>query len=939
MSRIRSGVSATILVTAIFLLGCSGASNPVSNGPLQSSDRPGQETRSGHVLWGLWHVTIDPDTLTAEAAPLRTAEFTCNVTQFMQPPASHVNMISFAFPPGSDPANGYFVVDVSLKHPFPGLNVYNGFDVRGVFMANGTLTGSHDSSVLRAGFDDSTLQNADGYTRFWNSTEFTSFGTVFGFTTGKLAPPIKPTATINAYKYFADGLDKEAAVESLDHAGRGMFTAGSTNTRQYKIQFRMTGGKPAFDFNYAVDASWEQPDPSYAPDYPKEAFPLSANCAEAYHLHVTDAGSDAYYVDGIYMGGHFKFDLEVFDHQGAVNPGGVPAEISAIWLESDVLPSPVDVLGTAVVKPGTTIASSVFEVELSSLDLTQSGPVEFLATIESSDPTTYEPQVDGGSAFQYPSAPLAAYFTFTGTVLDAIPSTLVVLSPNGGESWDVGSAQTITWNPGSVPGTVFIDYSKDNFVADIHSIATGEINDGSYSWPSVPDDPSTTAKVRVSSTVNPAINDRSDDYFTIVGSGWPTTPVLIDPDHQVYATRFAVDLNGTVHALYCDYGTIYWSYSTDKGNHWTNMGQVGTSTAGMTISSSLNFNPNLQMDAAGNYVYAVFVENGANCNVRGMRLDATNLGAGWSAPATIWSIPGLYFFYGLQISALADGNVMVVGGKYTPFSEYYSYGQWTTLVAGIPNPPNIYTTTDNGSITYEYMRYTPCMVHDTNGDFYISLGGFFFDNNNANGTGADYGNSLFRYNKGSNNWHMLQTEAGNPTPAYWVNETQAVAIDSNNQMYWVGVYENQGGGDCGGAGRWAYGDWKMFYGYGPTTGDHTGWAFTDPIDEPNYHITIPVSPPGCVFNSIWWNASIGSADGSSVVMIYQKARYVAEMWATRRTGSTWSAPVNVEGPTLYADLPWGKMHPSGNFLITFTDFQTDGSLTVGSRLPYFVTWK
>jgi hypothetical protein len=74
-------------------------------------------------------------------------------------------------------------------------------------------------------------------------------------------------------------------------------------------------------------------------------------------------------------------------------------------------------------------------------------------------------------------------------------------------------------------------------------------------------------------------------------------------------------------------------------------------------------------------------------------------------------------------------------------------------------------------------------------------------------------------------------------------------------------------------------------------------------------------------------------------MIYQKARYVAEIWATRNEGSGWSAAVNVEGGSLYADLPWGKMHPSGNFLITFTDFQTDGTTTVGTKLPYFVTWK
>jgi hypothetical protein len=909
MSRIRSIVSVTILAAMVFLLGCSGSSNPLSSSPLQANGGSVRETGTNHMLWGLWHVTIDPETLTAEASPLRTAEFTCNVTQFMQAPISPTNMITFAFPPGGDPANGFFIVDVTLKHPFPGLYQYNGFDVRGVFMSFGTLSGEHDSSVMRAGPGDSTLLNADGYTRFWNSAEFTSYNTIFGFTSGKLAPPLKPSATINGYKYYADGLDPEAAVESLDPVDRGMFTAGSTNTRRYEIQFKMVGGKVTLDFNYAVDASWEQPDPSYAPDYPKEAFSMSANCAEAYHLVASDAGSDAYFVDGSNKGGEFKFDLEIFDHQGAVNPGGVPGEVSAIWLESDVLPTPVDVLGSAAIKAGTTIASSIFEIELLSLDLTGSGPVGFLATVESSAPTTYEPQIAGGSAFKYPDAPLAAYFTFTGTVLDHVPAVLEVTSPNGGETWAVGSAHTITWNPGGVSGTVYIEYSKDDFVSDVHSISTGEANDGTYGWASVADDPSDTVKVRVSSTVNPLVNDKSDGYFSITAFDWPTTPVLIDPDHTVYATRFAVDVNGTVHALYCDYSKMYWSYSTDKGNNWVNKGEVATVTSGLAFSSSLNFNPNLQMDAAGNYVYAVFAESGSTCKVRGMRLDANDLTAGWSSAGTIWSVTGYYFFYGLSVSALPDGNCMVVGGTY-PFYLHYSYGQWTSLIGGGVAHPNMYSSIDDyGSIVYDYMRYTPCMVHDSSGDFYIALGGLFYDNNNSNGSTADYGNSLLKYNKGTNLWHMLQTESiVNPVAGvnYWNNENRGLGIDSNDVLHWAAVWENQGDGDCGGPGRWTWGDWLMFYGYGPTTGDHTGWTFADPIDEPNYHITIPSSAPTCTFDEIWWNSSIGSVDGTSVVMIYQKARYVAEIWATRNEGSGWSTAVNVEGGSLYADLPGAR---------------------------------
>ena len=55
MSRAQSAF-AVIVVTVLFLLGCSGSSNPVTNNPLQTPERPGQAIGTSHVLWGLWSV-------------------------------------------------------------------------------------------------------------------------------------------------------------------------------------------------------------------------------------------------------------------------------------------------------------------------------------------------------------------------------------------------------------------------------------------------------------------------------------------------------------------------------------------------------------------------------------------------------------------------------------------------------------------------------------------------------------------------------------------------------------------------------------------------------------------------------------------------------------------------------------------------------------------
>ena len=43
----------------------------------------------------------------------------------------------------------------------------------------------------------------------------------------------------------------------------------------------------------------------------------------------------------------------------------------------------------------------------------------------------------------------------------AVPA-ITVTSPNGGESWEVGSVHNITWTSAGAVGNVMIDYSTNN---------------------------------------------------------------------------------------------------------------------------------------------------------------------------------------------------------------------------------------------------------------------------------------------------------------------------------------------------------------------------------------------------------------------------------------------------------------------------------------------
>jgi len=432
---------AVTLLTCLIFISCAGSNNPVTS---QLDNLTGSRDittlgQSSHQFWGYWNVSIDPDTLEIDAVPLRSAEFTCNVTQFMQPPSQPTHQISFTVLAGSDPVNGYFEVDVTLRHPFPGINQYRGFDVKGLLISDGSYALQHDTTATYGGPGDTQLMNADGHSRWWNPTEFTTFGTIFGYTPGGLAPPVFPTATINPYKYFTDSIEYDEPVWSIETGDRGTFpTDPGIYTRPYFIQFAMDGSTVEFNFNYAVDASWELPDPDGAPDYDVDSYPLSANSAEPYCISVADIGSNAYYIAPDDFGGNLNLAVTVYDWQSVQNPGGLPAELSALWLDSPVLTTPVDILSTATILPdGPT--SSVFEVSIGSLNLTQSGDEPMFVIAETSDGFGYEPQIAGGDMFDHPDAILSSYFQTSVTILDNGGGAPIVTSidPNEGFSGEV----------------------------------------------------------------------------------------------------------------------------------------------------------------------------------------------------------------------------------------------------------------------------------------------------------------------------------------------------------------------------------------------------------------------------------------------------------------------------------------------------------------------
>jgi outer membrane protein assembly factor BamB len=419
----------------LIALSCSKTSGPISpsspnlsqSGASLPSNNP---TATGHHdLWGFYQISIDAATEKIDIVPLRGAMFNANVTRFLQPPSSPIHLLTVSFNSGSDFLTGHLDLNVTLRHPFPGLNKFRGFDVRGIVMGEGSVPFTFDQTVYRAAETDLQLENADGWTRWWNPTEFTTFNTILGYTPGsKSQPGYFASASINPYKYFADDLESDSPLPDLDIANRGSFsTSPGINTRRYVLQFPSQPGGISYKFNYAIDASWASPDPSYDPDYPVEAYPIEANMPESWRTIIDTSGTTAWYVNDLAKGGSIQLSVEVFDWQGSTASNGVADEVSAIYVDCPLFTKVFDLksIASSVLSSSN---SSTWVADISDIDLTSSGVFDCWVAVESSSPANYAPQIQGDiSKYAWPDAPIRSYWHGPVKVSPDFPSDAPVV--------------------------------------------------------------------------------------------------------------------------------------------------------------------------------------------------------------------------------------------------------------------------------------------------------------------------------------------------------------------------------------------------------------------------------------------------------------------------------------------------------------------------------
>ena len=148
-----------------------------------------------------------------------------------------------------------------------------------------------------------------------------------------------------------------------------------------------------------------------------------------------------------------------------------------------------------------------------------------------------------------------------------------VTSPNGGETWEELSTQTITWESGgdveSSNEYVSLYYSLDGGAGWIE-IDNSESNDGSYSW-IIPEVYVTNAacRIKVKQKYSPYIEDISDADFTITaGSGQSDIMNVLSANggevwHEQTSEEITWYTTGDIGG-----NEVYIGYSTDGGNYW-----------------------------------------------------------------------------------------------------------------------------------------------------------------------------------------------------------------------------------------------------------------------------------------------------------------------------------------------------------------------------------
>lgn len=666
----------TLSLMMITALSCS--SDPVvTSSDLAEFSSPAHSVgaqNNSHCLWGYWECIADPEAGTLDVSPLRTTAMHLNVVPILEPPAGAKLKISNVKFDGN-----ICDVDVTLVHPFPGLTQYIGFDVAGIFISKGTLAGFSDPDLIMAGEGETRLLNADGYTRWWNPSEFGIDGQpIFRYKDGLMGTKHSKAnfeCTLNGYKLFGNDIGIKDDILGLDPKNRIAFLPGSSNTRHYKIDF--SGG---VIFNYAVDANWEPP--AGNPPFTPEQYAPEANRPEAWAISITELQNTLYNDGKGNLGGDLKLKLEVRDHFNAGQ--------NKIKVESPGNFNPV--MSTTPISGGD--GYSIYEVDIVNAT-PKPGSIDLLIQVESEVV---------GYANVIADKNVTAYFTYTADVsptqIGKAPVALMHATTPTTIIYGQSVSFDATASTGTEPLTFEWDFNGDGVHGGSQDTFTGDVKTPTRTFNQLGD---VNVTLKVSNAWGYHISDP-----VVVKVSYDPLDIFVDGDYT------GTDSNGTPQKPYKTIQQGMNAVTAGKKVHVDYFsGGAYYDTAGLTLKSNVtligdNWNGGGPGKPKADNTSQIYTFSG---NVSNFTLEGFEIG--------LAEVPGNPSHYGVSFSG---SGITIRRNKFTDQMDD------TGLQYGVSRP--IYMNNCSNSLV-EFNDVGPMYWHsDTPGEYARVLWGMYFSDCN-----------------------------------------------------------------------------------------------------------------------------------------------------------------------------------------------------------------
>ena len=299
-------------------------------------------------------------------------------------------------------------------------------------------------------------------------------------------------------------------------------------------------------------------------------------------------------------------------------------------------------------------------------------------------------------------------FDVSNATFTISPATPIVLTPNGGQSFNVGCTTSITWNTTTFYSAVNLYYSVDNG-ATYTAIATSQTNNGAYTW-TIPNFPSTNCLVKVANAANVAVYDVSDVVFTIL------TPVTVTSPNGNESWHGCSTYNITWTKSTCV--ATYWNinYSTDNGVTWNSIYNALADNGSATQTYAWTIPNTITTTQALVQVVSYYSTSYADVSNSVFTISPSN-------DITVTAPNGGQVIAALSNYTITWTNLPTASGQYTLQYSTNNGTSWTTIVSNITGNSYNWTVPTGASTTclvrvYDYVN--SCKIDQSDAVFTIT---------------------------------------------------------------------------------------------------------------------------------------------------------------------------------------------------------------------------